>query len=239
MDVDMIDSRPQHSGGSLSPWPLNANGNANTTIQHSPIPNHFINESLSISGGRTATPIYGHFTVNMRPDAMVEDDPARSAPDPTGLDPPTDEIDWWRRRRLPSPISEDEDGLNGLTETVQMNGGEYSDNIPLDQHSELPGGLSLLDSERDFTKVWSTAPKSSKMMHSEDLRACDASKEATMPVRSRNSSEDITGRDGRLAAAPDATSSVKGKSSFSMGYRADCMKCQLKVPGHYSHIVRS
>lgn len=27
------------------------------------------------------------------------------------------------------------------------------------------------------------------------------------------------------------------KRSFSMGYRADCEKCRMKVPGHFSHIV--
>ncbi|KAN0076621.1 hypothetical protein V8E54_006763 [Elaphomyces granulatus] len=228
MDVDMIDSRPLHSGGSLSPWLLNADA-----VQHSPIPNRLINESLSISGGRTATPIYGHFTVNMRPDAMVEDSPL-SAPAPASLDPPRDEIDWWRRRRLPSPISEDEDGLNGLAEAVRMNDRGCSDNIQLDQHPELPVGPSLLDS--NFTGVvWSATPKSSKVMYAEDQRACDAYREVTMPLRTRNSSEDITGR----VANPDAGSSVKGKISFSMGYRADCMKCQLKVPGHYNHIIRS
>lgn len=45
----------------------------------------------------------------------------------------------------------------------------------------------------------------------------------------------------------DTTAPIRGmwavpkreKISFSMGYRADCEKCQMKVPGHYSHIVRS
>ncbi|TAQ90580.1 hypothetical protein B7494_g1116 [Chlorociboria aeruginascens] len=27
------------------------------------------------------------------------------------------------------------------------------------------------------------------------------------------------------------------KRTFSMGYRADCEKCRLKIPGHYSHII--
>jgi hypothetical protein len=35
------------------------------------------------------------------------------------------------------------------------------------------------------------------------------------------------------------TKTSKGKISFAMGYRVDCEKCQMKVPGHYSHIVRS
>jgi len=28
-----------------------------------------------------------------------------------------------------------------------------------------------------------------------------------------------------------------GKRGFSMGYRADCEKCRMKVPGHFSHII--
>lgn len=27
------------------------------------------------------------------------------------------------------------------------------------------------------------------------------------------------------------------KKAFSMGYRSDCEKCRLKLPGHYSHVV--
>jgi hypothetical protein len=29
------------------------------------------------------------------------------------------------------------------------------------------------------------------------------------------------------------------KRSFSIGYRADCEKCRLKVPGHFNHIIIS
>lgn len=31
----------------------------------------------------------------------------------------------------------------------------------------------------------------------------------------------------------------RGKPMLVMGYRADCEKCRARVPGHYSHIVRS
>ena len=31
----------------------------------------------------------------------------------------------------------------------------------------------------------------------------------------------------------------KGKTTLAMGYRADCEKCRHKVPGHYSHFIRS
>lgn len=32
---------------------------------------------------------------------------------------------------------------------------------------------------------------------------------------------------------------TKGKMTISMGYRADCEKCRMKVPGHYNHFVRA
>lgn len=27
------------------------------------------------------------------------------------------------------------------------------------------------------------------------------------------------------------------RRGFSMGYRSDCEKCRMKVPGHFSHII--
>lgn len=35
------------------------------------------------------------------------------------------------------------------------------------------------------------------------------------------------------------TTPSKKKVTFFMGYRADCDKCQRKVPGHYSHIIHA
>jgi len=41
----------------------------------------------------------------------------------------------------------------------------------------------------------------------------------------------------RLAAQQRPTT---GQTTvFSMGFRADCEKCKMKIPGHYSHIIRS
>ena len=31
----------------------------------------------------------------------------------------------------------------------------------------------------------------------------------------------------------------KGKMMISMGFRADCEKCRLRVPGHYNHLIRA
>lgn len=35
----------------------------------------------------------------------------------------------------------------------------------------------------------------------------------------------------------DLSVNTGAKRSFSMGYRADCEKCRMKVPGHFSHII--
>ena len=37
----------------------------------------------------------------------------------------------------------------------------------------------------------------------------------------------------------DAISGESGKVMFSMGFRADCEKCRERVPGHYSHVIRT
>lgn len=34
-------------------------------------------------------------------------------------------------------------------------------------------------------------------------------------------------------------SALRKKPALVMGYRADCEKCRCRVPGHYSHIVRT
>ncbi|PTU19160.1 hypothetical protein P175DRAFT_0533580 [Aspergillus ochraceoroseus IBT 24754] len=38
---------------------------------------------------------------------------------------------------------------------------------------------------------------------------------------------------------PFSTPKTNKKPAFSMGYRTDCDKCRRRVPGHYSHIIRS
>ncbi|KKA21247.1 hypothetical protein T310_4753 [Rasamsonia emersonii CBS 393.64] len=117
MDVDMADPHPLINGDNLSPWPVSARSRACGSVQPSPIPHQLINQSLNISGGRTATPIYGHFTLNMHPDKMMgdagsfgEQAPAVKSPGPQT----EEETDWWRRRRLPSPISEGGDAVADL-----------------------------------------------------------------------------------------------------------------------------
>ncbi|KAL9023897.1 MAG: hypothetical protein Q9196_006895 [Gyalolechia fulgens] len=127
-------------------------------------------------GGRIPTPIYGHFN---------------HAPKPIDMDLDTTEISrpsqqeiahdlFLGRRRLPSPISEDE---------------------AMDAPDGMDGMLGRLD----------MGPK-------------------TRPPSPRRTNPRWEGR----PATP-----TKGKMTISMGYRADCDKCRMKVPGHYNHFVRA
>ncbi|TVY16446.1 hypothetical protein LARI1_G005545 [Lachnellula arida] len=50
-------------------------------------------------------------------------------------------------------------------------------------------------------------------------------------TRSKHSLRNWHGSGGDLSVTTGA------KRSFSMGYRADCEKCRMKVPGHFSHII--
>jgi hypothetical protein len=59
-----------------------------------------------------------------------------------------------------------------------------------------------------------------------------AETETTLPTSKSTVTTEVTKR-------PSVTAPKREKISFSMGYRADCEKCQMRVPGHYSHIVRS
>lgn len=121
-------------------------------------------------GGRIPTPIYGHFNKPADTNMEVVDDA-----------PSQQEIEYdllLRRRRLPSPISEDEAMQSPL---------------------ETGGILDQLDMSTSKTQI---------------------------PFRTN-----------RMWGAPMA--STKGKMTLSMGYRTDCEKCQMKVPGHYNHFIRS
>ncbi|KAL1861921.1 hypothetical protein Plec18170_000745 [Paecilomyces lecythidis] len=222
MDLDMAEAHPLAGGDNLSPWPVSARSYG--SVQPSPIPQHLINQSLNISGGRTATPIYGHFTVNMNAEAMMEDDPSM----PTQASAPGDNSDqsngepeWWRRRRLPSPISEDES---------HMNTGQNHTSLP---NTPPPGITSGTSSS------WSVAPKGSESGRGQPFSTASTATNTATVLRNRSSFADLAGNGRESIVNNGGATAEKGKISFSMGYRADCDKCRRRVPGHYSHIIRS
>lgn len=132
--------------------------------------------------------------------------------------------DWnmVQNRRLPSPISESggEDGLDGSQMT-------------LDGSSRYAGAHHL-----------------SHLTHQHPLIAGIPQREATPVAESPNGN-------GMDVESPGTPSPKRGhtrsrhtvnswttlqpgmKRSFSIGYRSDCEKCRMKVPGHFNHIIIS
>lgn len=228
MDIDMVVPPPLISGDSLSPWPASVNRKGNPSLQASPIPHHLINQSLTISGGRTATPIYDHFTVNMRPERMQEEPQTAGTLVSTTRSQllQTQESLWWQRRRLPSPISEGGDVVSEhKTETMdtRKDAREFPDKDRSDKKSDWLNLESSMEVDgQEQSAPWLTVPR----------RMTEQS------AHSHSSTSELTPATNPAAVGQNLAP-TKSKTSFTMGYRADCEKCRLKVPGHYSHIVRS
>ncbi|OJD21048.1 hypothetical protein ACJ73_07615 [Blastomyces percursus] len=281
-DLEMTDP-PRTSSNPITPY----------SAIPSPIPHRLIVQSLNISGGRTATPIYGHFTTNMslntmREDLTIANDTSafipRSATVSTGADVANpissssvsslpvlaDGEDWWRRRRLPSPISEDD--VSPKTTFPQINR-DLKSKITITTDDTTTSSFLTLPWERKSSgtaereqQAWAkhdplnhiathaaAAAGNSKFpehdhqpMIAQDnswqiasnpaIRTWTQQSTTTATFPQRNDifpfvNNDITPPQGDKANRPP-------KVSIAMGYRADCDKCQRRVPGHYSHIIR-
>jgi len=213
-DLEMMDSDPNH----LSPG-----------IFHPDQPNSSIS-------GRIPTPIHSQFSTHARWN------PANNTRLPTYAEDGSSSMDHSKSyntredprqfRRLPSPISEGENSpsvaLQGFGE-MQMDMGEdsYSDNYAFSGSSDeskrgFSGSSQELRGESPPTqlpfKLPEILPSPPKKGH----------------CRSKHSLRNWGG------VALDTNTSVAAGVSvtkFSMGYRADCEKCRMKVPGHFSHII--
>ncbi len=58
-----------------------------------------------------------------------------------------------------------------------------------------------------------------------------------LPVEDGATMREPQGRLGQTRTG--GSGAAGGKPMLVMGYRADCEKCKARVPGHYSHIIRS
>ncbi|KAK3316556.1 hypothetical protein B0H66DRAFT_297830 [Apodospora peruviana] len=150
--------------------------------------------------------------------------------------------DWSmvQNRRLPSPISE--------------NGGEDSPLSPqmmLDSsfQQQHMGHLGHLTHQHPLLSALPTRPAGHNHVHDSP-----SPEQRNSPGRegggSENHAMDIEspatpspGRKGHTRSRHTLsswTSAQPGmKRSFSIGYRADCEKCRMKVPGHFNHIILS
>ncbi|KAL7898099.1 hypothetical protein HDV63DRAFT_34140 [Trichoderma sp. SZMC 28014] len=137
--------------------------------------------------------------------------------------------DWQaaqNHRRLPSPISEVEDGL--LDQQFGEGSMMVDDGmgVTMDAAMVLPPSPSRAMDHPNAMMDIESPPRS-------NLHGADGEGDAHSPsparrghMRSKHTIDSWTWQPGM-------------KKSFSIGYRADCEKCRLKVPGHFNHIVIS
>ncbi|EGE78612.2 hypothetical protein BDBG_07045 [Blastomyces gilchristii SLH14081] len=283
-DLEMTDP-PRTSSNPITPY----------SAILSPIPQSLIVQSLNISGGRTATPIYGHFTANMslntmREDSNIANDTSAFIPCPatvsaradvvipissssaSSLPALTDGEDWWRRRRLPSPISEDE--VSPTTTFPPINR-DLKSNISTTTDDTSTSSFLTLPWER---KPSATAELEQQTWAQHDplnhiaAHAAAAAGNSKFPERNhqpmiaQDNSWQIASNPAIRTWTPQQSTTTTTtfpqcngifpfsnndifplqrdkasrppKVSIAMGYRADCDKCQRRVPGHYSHIIR-
>ncbi|KAI1278169.1 hypothetical protein F5Y07DRAFT_68033 [Xylaria sp. FL0933] len=206
--------------------------------------------------GRMPTPIHCTFAAQVRGNSwgavppvhegnhatMLQDGTAAASAqmypqhDPTvprSLDGNT-EWSMVQNRRLPSPISE--------------NGGEDAPSSPgmvLDNCSPVMAQLQR--------------PHLPHMTHSSSAHGMPLHPNIRMSPQPADSDAAMMDTDGGSPSSAPATPSPRGKyghsrskhtlnnwtlqpgmkKSFSIGYRADCEKCRMKIPGHFNHIIIS
>ncbi|KEY75070.1 hypothetical protein S7711_01534 [Stachybotrys chartarum IBT 7711] len=119
-------------------------------------------------------------------------------------------------RRLPSPISEAEDSCtHESTDASEAYDGQATSHAGLSPHSmEHPNAMMDVESPHVHSHTDSDGDPASPSPRSRGH------------MRSKHTINNWTQQPGM-------------KKSFSIGYRADCEKCRLKVPGHFNHIIIS
>lgn len=126
------------------------------------------------------------------------------------------EADWHavqQNRRLPSPISEGDDSSQQLKEFADVSIHHHGSQDTGDHEMDHPNAMM------DVEPRTSTPP-------------LDANGEPTTPSPKR-------GHVRNMHTVNNWTWQPGMKKSFSIGYRSDCEKCRLKVPGHFNHIIIS
>ncbi|KAI9729336.1 MAG: hypothetical protein M1835_003637 [Candelina submexicana] len=193
-DQDMTDSPPRQTWASATTI---LSGQRLTPPETTHLSPHTTNPA---NAGRVPTPVYGHFNIVPLPtggsDVSMESDTedfisiANSSPQQRW-----DMENKRRRRRLPSPISEDDDTLQSPTAVA----GSMFGRMDVGEAHEGAEG------------------------EEEDVKHSKVGDEKDKGVWKQGGSR----------------GEGFGKTTLSMGYRADCEKCRNRVAGHYSHVLRT
>ena len=148
-------------------------------------------------------------------------------------------------RRLPSPISEY--GAEDTPQTPGMVLDSSSDMMPTLQrphlphlpHSSNPAAMLLHPNIRTPPRIQETVSEDSTegVADAGMTDAVDAGTPTSAPA-----SPSPRGKFGHSRSKHTLNSWTLQpgmKKSFSIGYRADCEKCRMKIPGHFNHIIVS
>ena len=233
---------PPHAAGhghhDPGPQPVAEDTNMDMDMTQAPEPAN--DPSSAAPAGRIPTPIQPSFmaqvhgnswadapeTEHARPNGVnnLGHQPTPFAAPPDQSVPRTVGADEWnavRNRRLPSPISEGEDAhappaspgmvLDGSTTILAHRlASQASITTPGEQQGGSMGEAPQDEAEGHPCEAGPTTPSPGRKGH----------------TRSRHTIDSWTWQPGM-------------KKTFSMGYRTDCEKCRMKVPGHFNHIIIS
>ncbi|KAJ4254413.1 hypothetical protein NW762_010011 [Fusarium torreyae] len=215
MDMMQTNHVQQHPGrlGMMQPESDNANGRMPTPIQPS--------FAAQVRGQQAVTSPNGVANLGHQNTGFIDDQSV-----------PRTMVGGWQavqnNRRLPSPISECDDSMS--CQPITPTGMEFD----IGAQGFITPGM-----EHPNVTVEPSPPHDMEhpngMMDVEShcsAHSADGDGDPTTPsprrghIRSRHTVNNWTWQPGM-------------KKSFSIGYRADCEKCRLKVPGHFNHIIVS
>ncbi|KAK3381910.1 hypothetical protein B0H63DRAFT_476863 [Podospora didyma] len=156
--------------------------------------------------------------------------------------------DWGmvQNRRLPSPISESggEDSLESprmvLDSSSQQHHMGHLDHLTHHQHlMQSGGGIPPRASSAVELGAQDRTPSPRAWRESTPLAESPNNNNA-MEVESPSTPSPKKGHTRSRHTLASWTALEPGmKRTLSIGYRADCEKCRLKVPGHFNHIIVS
>jgi hypothetical protein len=157
----------------------------------------------------------------------------------SGANPVIGDWNLVQNRRLPSPISEG-GGECECGDSPGSSGMVMDSNTPPDHHdnpfSSLPPRSSSAMAMGGNQAAVNIPPRAETPHVIVTGGMVD---DGSMDVEATTPSPPRKGHHRSKHTVNNWTLQPGMKKSFSIGYRADCEKCRLKVPGHFNHIIIS
>ncbi|KAI1077928.1 hypothetical protein F5B20DRAFT_247639 [Whalleya microplaca] len=226
-DTDMVDSSSQH----LQPGLSQSDPTAPSVTGRMPTPIH-CSFAAQVRGNNWGAP-------NQSVDATIPEDGAafpQSQPFPGHGEPSVPRTlggsaEWTlvQTRRLPSPISENGGEDAPASPGMVLDSQPQRPHLPHMPHSTNPTAMAIHPNIQTIPQIVDSSDEG--MMDEDDTSP--ASAPATPSPR---------GKFGHCRSKHTLNSwtiQPGMKKSFSIGYRADCEKCRMKIPGHFNHIIIS